>query len=271
MFTSATAIVLSCLAGVLSCIVSLCKLVDMRRQNHKPARHEFTRSAEGGVLAGLASRKAPVFSAKSTEKVARLADVIDSMHTGDVILFSGRGVFSYLIRIASWSPMSHAAMVLRDHAGHVFVAEVVEKFPWFTNGWDKGGFRITRVEDYVADNPGQVYWAPVAPEYNYPLKFNRAAVARFIHESHGLSYGWLGIGYQLLTKAPFLRILTYLITWRDLDKEWNGRPPYCSWWDTLAAMVGGQDPTPGLAPQLTTPAEIERSKLWSSEKVALIP
>ncbi len=272
MFTAATATIVAVLAGVLSCIVSLCKLagVDRKRQKAR-GTHQFTRSLEGGdQIAGVASREAPVFSATSREKVARLADILPQMHTGDLFLFSGRKWHSYLIRIASWSPISHVGMIFKDHTGAIFVAEVVERMKFGNWKIDKGGFQLVPIEKYVNAYPGQAYYAPVAPEYDRPVMFNRGRAALAIGRAMNWQYGWFGILYQLTTKLPFIRIATYLLTWRKLDEPWESKPPFCSWAVNLWAQSAGQDPTPCLAPQLTSPAEIERSKLWG-EKTALVP
>jgi hypothetical protein len=216
-----------------------------------------------------------MFAAKTFELVARLRDVIDQIHTGDALLFSGRLPHSYLNRIACWTRMSHSAMAYRDTHGKVWAAEVIERFHIERVGWwfrvNLGGFRMVPIEDYVAKFPGQLYWARLAPEFDKPVEFNRQLCRNAIDASVRWRYGWCGIGFQVLTKTPFIRVLTYLLSWRNIDASWNTtRPPFCSWAVSEWATRAGQDPTPRLAPQLTTPAEIERSKLWS-EPIALLP
>lgn len=222
----------------------------------------------------FARRPSPAFAPTDIEEVAFLDHVIDDIRTGDLFLFMGTAIHSYINRIADWSRFSHAMMARRDSHGKVWVAEVVERTKLGWRGWrptaDLGGFREVPLTDYVKDHPGQVYWSKVAHEYDKPALFNRERVAEAIRASEKWSYGWSGIGLNLLTKMPFVRIVTYLLTWRNIDRAWDGRPPFCSWAVSIWATVAGQDPTPCLAPQLTTPACIERSKLWG-KKVALVP
>lgn len=226
--------------------------------------------------AAVFRRDAVPMSSGEYEITARLDDVIDKIHTGDVLLFSGKALHSYINRIACWTRMSHCGMAYRDsHTKEVYFAEVVERLKIIRTGWrfrvDKGGFRKVLLREYVEKYPGQVYWGPVAEVYDHPESFNRIAAHAAIDSSKAWSYGWLGILFQIRCKTPFLRIVTYVRHWRDIDKAWDkGCPPFCSWAVSLWATIAGQDPTPRLAPQLTTPAEIERSKLWD-EPIALIP
>lgn len=259
-------------AALVALVFGCAKFVDWRRQK-KGAVNPPTASLHGDQQ--YATRPAPMMSSERHESVARYNHIADDLHTGDVFLFSGRALHSYLIRIPTWSRMSHCGMIYRDHGGKVLVAEVVERFKLHRNGWrfsiDKGGFNLTPLLGYVLANPGQCYVGKVAEEYDRPDKFNRTAAREAIDASKHWAYGYLGIAFQILTKLPFLREIAYFWTWKNIDTAWDKKfPPFCSWADSIWATIAGQDPTPCLAPQLTTPAEIERSKLWGT-KVALVP
>jgi hypothetical protein len=261
------------LAALVGLFVACAKFVDWRRQKKGAVNPPLAASLHEDQQ--YATRAAPCMASESREPVTRYHHIADDLHTGDLFLFSGRALHSYLIRIPTWSRMSHCGMIYRDHGGKVLVAEVVERLKLRRNGWrfsiDKGGFNLTPLIDYVRKNPGQCYVAKVATEYDRPDKFNRTAARSAIDASANWSYGWLGIAFQLLTKLPLLREIAYLATWKNIDRAWDKRfPPFCSWADSIWATIAGQDPTPCLAPQLTTPAEIERSKLWG-RKVALVP
>lgn len=246
---------------------------DKRRQLKRPGRPMI--AGPVGAEPTFAERDAPLLSRESKEPVAHVDEIESDLHTGDLFLFSGRALHSYLIRIPTWSRMSHAGMIYRDSHSRIMVAEVVERLAIIRDGWrirfDRGGFRFVPLADYVRNHPGQCYVAKVAAEYDRPDRFNRTTVRMAIDASTSWGYGWRGIAFQVLTKLPLLRELAYLRTWRRIDQSWGpSYSPFCSWAVSIWATTGGQDPTPCLAPQLTTPAEIERSKLWG-RKVALVP
>ncbi len=266
-------IIASLLAALISLFVACCKLVDWKR--HKKGVINAPTAAAVGHEQVYATRQAPMFCRDSQEPVTRYDHIANDLKTGDVFLFSGRALHSYLIRIPTWSRMSHCGMIYHDSRGRILVAEVVERLQLCRDGWrfwiDKGGFRLTPLLDYVRKYPGQCYVAKVASEYDRPDKFNRTTARTAIEGSKHWAYGWRGIGFQILTKLPIAREIAYFFTWQDIDKPWDKKfPPFCSWADVIWATLAGQDPTPCLAPQLTTPAEIERSKLWG-RKIALVP
>lgn len=274
---SATTILLlkfvAAIISVVAAVIGLLRKFDKRKQSVGPS---FPPAHMGGAQELTFSlRPSSWISTQEVEPVANLGDVESQLHTGDVFMFSGRAFYSYGIRILTWSRMSHCGMIYRDTHGKVFVAEVVERFKlcWkgLLPGVDKGGFQLVPLRDYVAKHPGQCYVGRLAPEYATPAMFNRALAHAAITSSAGWHYGWPGIGFQLLCRTPFLRVLCYLLTWRRIDSAWGAKySPFCSWAVSVWAQIAGKDPVPCLAPQLTTPADIERSLLWG-KKVALIP
>lgn len=268
----------------LSCLLAVCKFVDWKRQKKCPSRHEYASSQYAAdTIRTLPRRYAALFSKSETEPVAKLWHVLHLMQTGDVLHFSGRKLHSYINRIIRWTRMSHSAMVYVDAAKRVWVAEVVEKFKIERAGWwfriNFGGFQLVPIEDYVTKHPGQLYWGRVSdvygePTYNaagdwIPPKFNRDLAKLAIEGSRHWGYGWACIGLQILMAIPFVKEIHYLRTWRDIGKSWGPtHSPDCSCAVSRWAEGAYQDPVPQLASQLTTPAEIERSKLWD-EPVAL--
>ncbi len=255
---------------------------DRKRQQAAPAPH-LQMAMHGHDVKKLARRKAPLFSKSDDEPVARLSDVIKYMQTGDILDFCGRKFHSYINRIIRWCRSSHSAMVYRDKKDRVWVAEVIENIRIIRNGWrfkvKFGGFRLVRIEDYVAKYSGQLYWARIAdvyanPHYTMdgeviPPLFDRSKAARAIEASTKWGYGWACIGLQILQIIPFVKTIVYLRTWRNIGKNWGpDHAPDCSCAVSIWCEIAGEDPVPQLAAQLTTPAEIERTKL-TDEPIAL--
>lgn len=259
---------------------------DRRRQGVIPKRHAYSSSPLfSKYLLTLPRQQAPICSKSETEPVAYLDQVIHLMKTGDILNFSGCRLHSYVNRIVRWCLSSHSAMVYVDSNEQRWVAEVIERFAIVWHGWkpsiDLGGFRLVRIENYVAKYPGQLYWARIAdiyaePSYTVdgkviPPRFNRLKAAAAIEASKSLGYGWGCIGLQIVQQVVIVREIVYLRTWRNLNKNWAAtHSPDCSCIVSLWCEAAGEDPVPGLAAQLTTPAEIERTKL-TEEGVALVP
>lgn len=258
---------------------------DRKRQSVRPTRHEYSSSPlNSHFLTKLPRRQSSLFARSATEPVARLSEVISRMQTGDILDFCGRKPHSYINRIARWCRSSHSAMVYVDASGNRWVAEVVERLSIIWNGWkpsiDFGGFRLVRIESYVAKYPGQLYWARIADIYamsGYTIdgrvispRFDRAKAAAAIEASRTWGYGWGCIGLQIIQVVPLVNVAVYLATWKSINTAWAAtHASDCSCAVSLWCEAAGEDPVPGLAAQLTTPAEIERTKL-TDEPVALV-
>lgn len=276
MITSATVLIASFVAALLSGLVSLCKLVDWRRQKVKPRRHEYGSFREAqyniadshDLMRWLPTRLRPMFSGDcgndkgaAIEKVAKLSDVAALMKTGDGGVQSGTAPWSYLIRIADYSTDSHAWMVYRDDEGL-----------WVADSREGSGVAKRSLFEEVAKYPGQLYWAQIAPEFRD--RYNRDAVAAAIAaDIEGqVQYGWSGIILLTVLRLPVLRVLAYLLkvsSWGWLQPYFERRQ-FCSQKETNWMRAGSLDPVPGRDAQLVVPQDIRQSMAFV-DWVALVP
>ncbi|MGD9635707.1 MAG: hypothetical protein AB7G28_26355 [Pirellulales bacterium] len=208
------------------------------------------------MAAELPRRKRP--TAFSTP-AASLQDVAHLMNDGDLLPFSGRRPFSWSIRIATASVVSHVGLVVIGDDGQPQVGEVVEG----------AGGRTMPLAEAVAAHPGQWYWAP-ALRSRFPEYDGRQAAASMLRMV-GSGYGYIAVLREAMWFLPILRELSYLRHVKNLDSAFNGGAVFCSTAVSLAATDGGVDPCPGRAPQWTTPQDCWQSWLWSPTKTALYP
>ena len=195
-------------AAALSCVVSLVKLIDRRRQRLIPSHGEFSQVLGAGhdLLEFLPRRRAPVFASTPTEKVARYRDVAPIIRTGDVLLFSGRTFLSYIIRIFTFSTVSHVGLALRDEGGL-----------WVVDSCEGKGVTKRLLADEIKRWPGQWYFAEIATGHR--THYSRKSVAAGAQAMIGQQYGWIAIAVQAVLHAPVLRELA--IT-RDVSRNNTG-------------------------------------------------
>lgn len=268
MITTTTALIASFCAAVLSCIVSLVRLIDRKRQRKVPTRHEFNKatlmaaaaagSSKQPLLASqeipTAERPAPMMSGHQKERCARLSDVAPLMQSGDPGLFSGRSVFAIIVRILGYTDKSHAWMVDRDDEGL-----------WIIDACAGRGVSRRSLAEEVAKFPGQLYWSRIAWPYRQHYKGQRAVEAA--RKLLGAKYGWLAIVFQVVIHTPIIRTIAYATT---LDRLLSAALRFCSGLLKDNMKIGGIDPVPGRAAALVTPQDIAQS-LAAEEWIALLP
>lgn len=86
------------------------------------------------------------------------------MKTGDVLLFSGAGLISNLIKFATGSPWSHVAMVMVDER-YDFVTSLesttLSVVPDLTTGRPMKGVQLVPLSQRIETYEGEVAWRPV--------------------------------------------------------------------------------------------------------------
>jgi hypothetical protein len=238
--------------------------IDRKRQKCVPARHEFMLPVKGtldgseltlskAVLS--ADRPAPLFSGGKTEKVARLSDVEHLLEPGDLGVFSGRAIFSFVVRFLGYTSISHAWLVDRKADGKLYVIDSCE------------GKGVTHrlLSDEVAKYPGQYYVSRIA--WPYRRHYKRLAAMGWARSMLGNKYGYLSIVFQAVIHTPFIRVLAYMLN----AARWVANAlPYCSGFDLIACREGRLDLVPGRDPALTNPQDIFQS-LAAEEWIALVP
>lgn len=266
MISATTALICTIAAGILSCVVSLFKLIDRKRQRKVPlptlrrtAQPATAATSLAAIAAGqeidAAERAAPLMAGKSRERAAKLSDVAPLMQPGDPGLFSGRSIFAFIVRILGYTDKSHAWMVDRDDDGKL----------WIVDTCAGCGMNRRPLADEVAKYPGQLYWSRIAWPYRQHYKRELAvAAARALV---GQKYGWLAIAFQVVIHTPFIRTLAYATT---LDRCLKASLRFCSGVLKDNMSIGELDPVPGRAAALCTPQDIAQS-LVAEEWIALLP
>lgn len=243
---------LSLLGAGLSCLLATCKFVDWRRQKKCPAmQHGFSM---GASASSLPIRRAPAMAGQKFEHVAKFSDVARFIRTGDGGKYSGRRIFSYIVRFLSFSDASHWWVPLVDDEGI-----------WIVDSCEGRGVTKRLLCDEVKAHPGQYSWAPIASEFQ--REYNRDAVAKGLLADVGMPYGWGGIFLQFLIHCPILREIAYLTS---IDKLFLNLKPFCSGFGLIKTRLGRIDPVKGREPQLVVPQEMAQSPVYG-EWVALVP
>jgi len=267
MLTAAATTVLlwaaSLAAALLSCAVSIARLIDRRRQSHVPSAVSCFATANGAMHVEtrqppLMAGREPCCGEESSELVAHFSDVAHKMKTGDGLKFSGRTPWGYTIRGSDYSDASHYGTVRKDAEGLLWVVDSCEHV----------GVGKRLLADDVANWPGQWYWAPIRREFSGD--YDRDAVGEFLDNAvaSNVQYGWGGIVLQFLLHTPVVRGLVYasgIAGWKRFTDR-----PFCSMFGAQAMRAGQLDPVPGRAAQLITPQDMAQSMAFG-EWVALVP
>lgn len=279
MITVSTAAVLfaaTLAAAVLSCAVSVIKLIDRRRQRVRPTSREMAAAGAGMTLREfvrwLPRRRAPCMAATETEKVARYQDVAHLIRNGDPMAFSGRSFMGLAIRCIEYGDKSHVDLAERTDEGELNLIGALE---------GEGVTRRSLFED-VKGWPGQVYWGVVHPALD--RDYDRTAAVAFASKHIGMSYGYVSLAFQALIHLPLMRELTFAVgrllwnvpaTWAavcavGLDKWAAKLTPYCAGFVNEAVAAGGLTLVARRPHYLVGPQDVNQSPAIV-EWVALTP
>lgn len=177
-----------------------------------------------------------------------LAEAVDDIRDGDLLLFRGRGALARLIGVAGRSEYSHAARAVW-WGNDLFCCEVREL---------RGGRAVT-LESQVQRFPGLIDVFEVNPSARW-REYDRRGAVRFMRRLAGCDYGYLGVLQAALRHLPLWR---FLVSPDSDDKRAPDQPPFCSQASTMADRIGGGvDPVPHLADRLTEPADLARSPFF---------
>lgn len=275
MITATTIWVVSVLAAVLSCIVSITKLINRRRQLKVPSLslREYRYSDSIGPIANLFQRKPPLMSGKQHEHVAVFSEISPMFQTGDLISFSGRTLFGYSIRGFTYSDKSHIGIMLvvtsanKDEVARI-LGITLEEGTYIVDSCEGMGVTVRDFHQEVKDYPGQYYWHATAKEFRYLYKREKIAVAALTAVRNNTKYGWAGVILQFILHFPILRTLAYAIGFASC-KRFTQRP-FCSMGATTWIRASSVDPVPGRDAQLIVPQELCQSMLFP-EGIALLP
>lgn len=89
----------------------------------------------------------------------RYSDIRDQLQTGDVVLFSGRGFFSWLIQVFTNSNWSHVGMVVKlpeYDTVLLFESTTLSKTKGFFTGKTKEGVQLVSLSSRIKDYNGKV-------------------------------------------------------------------------------------------------------------------
>ena len=251
---------LKCVAAVLACLYGIVKLIwfqDRRRQLTLPSRHEFASSIitnDHDYEAFLPRRLAPAFASQRMEKVARFSDVAGLIKTGDVLLFSGRTFWSYIIRIATFSSISHVGIAVVDDEGI-----------WVVDSSEGVGVTKRLLFDDIKAYPGQWYHAQIATGHR--TAYSRKSVYGAALAMVGNKYGWWGIAVQTVIHLPILRELAYF---GGIDRWFAQLLPFCSAAVVKLCRIGHLELVRARDAALCTPQDVFQSPSIC-EPIALIP
>jgi hypothetical protein len=170
----------------------------------------------------------------------KLSDALPDIKTGDVVLFSGRGLWSWLIQVRTRSVYTHAGVVLRLKAnGHerVSVLEALEP----------GGVRLHPLDRYVEAGETVDWYEVTDPAVN------REAVASFALKQWGKRYAWRQVFWSFSRLAWLVRRLLGRPL-RDVDPQrW-----FCSELVAAALAYAGCRTEEGIVPVETAPGDVAR-------------
>ena len=167
---------------------------------------------------------------------------------GDLLLYRGKGLIAWLIKVAGRGEYSHAAMI--GWNGSRPMCLEVREFK---------GARAVTLESQVKRNSGRILVR--GPKLQLAEARCSAAV-QYMWNLTGCGYGWWGILLAGLTHLPFVRCFRRPST--D-DKMHSERPPFCSQAVAAAYRSVGYDPVPHLSDRYTEPNDLWRSAMFQDK------
>lgn len=253
--TTAILWIASLLAAITAIAANIARLVDRKRQRLAPTRHEYTGCAD--PVDNLPKRAAPILAGRKMDRVARWSDIAQLIQTGDLISFSGRTLFAYVIRAFTYSDKSHVGVAVVDDEGI-----------WIVDSCEGLGVTKRLLHDDVRAYPGQYYWHQASKEFRYRYKREKIAASAMQAVGANVQYGWAGIILQFILHCPVLRTFAYLLGFASCSRF--TKRPFCSMAATNWIRTSSVDPVPGRDSQLIVPQELCQSMLFP-EGVAILP
>jgi len=177
-----------------------------------------------------------------------LSQYASTIRDGDLLLFRGRGIVSWLIGIAGRSAYTHAAKAVW-WGDLLFCCEVREL---------KGGRAVT-LESQVRKHAGLIDVFETNPSNRWK-EYDRRGAIQTMRRLAGCDYGYFGVLQAALRHLPLWRFLVR----PDMDDmRITNQPPFCSEACAMADRIGGRvDPVPHLADRVTEPADLARSPFY---------
>lgn len=187
---------------------------------------------------------------------------------GDVLLFRGRGFWSYFIKKAAEGRYSHVGLASSHGTNGDRIWECVEFREW------KGG-RSVNLSTYLSRYEGEVdVYRPSSAKRAYvfnternevipvTIGLNAKAVTNIMRKMTGLPYGWKRIMLLAQMKMPLLRFFYSIDSISD-DSIKDLIYPICSTAVAYSFAKTGFDLVHNRADSATEPSDIARSPLLS--------
>lgn len=154
----------------------------------------------------------------------------DRILPGDIIAFSGHGLPSNVVKVATDSAISHVGIVLRSQFRDAELAhEMMEAMPIEGNF----GVIIRDLRDRIAEQPkGYIWWLPLAKSVRRRL--NVAAMQSFLLAQHGKAYDVIQALKAGLDSIEQIPILGSLVENPEDHTAW-----FCSELATAGLKAGG--------------------------------
>ena len=174
----------------------------------------------------------------------KFSEVSDQIKTGDILLFQGHGLFSWLIKLRTRSVYSHAGIVQRIKTnGHsrVWVIEALEPF----------GVRLFPLQRYLLNGDDIDWYQIVDPNVS------GEKIADYAIEQVGDHYSFRGLFYGFTTFGRFLRSIAALHKASKLAR-WSPKNWFCSQLVAKAAANAGFKSDEGKVPIETGPGDLAR-------------
>jgi len=193
-------------------------------------------------------------------------DAKELLSEADVLLFRGKGIWSYFIKRASEGRYSHVGLATAHGANGSKIWECVE----FK---ENIGGRIVNLENYIDlyDGKIDVYRASdIKKIYNLEnnsietnkIILKKKKITNTMRNMTGLPYGWKRIAWMAQRKVPFLRWVYNIESVTD-DENKDLVYPVCSTAVAYSFAKNGYDLVHNRADMATEPSDISRSPLLS--------
>lgn len=172
-------------------------------------------------------------------------DVRNGIKNGDVLLYKGRGIISYLIKKCTYSEYSHAGLAVWWNE-RLMVMEAVGK-----------GVIVTPLSTNVENYHGDVDWFRCKQEVS---DADRLKMIQFAQMELGKSYSRLAIlriAFRIFLKCPF----------SENDTFYTSKRLFCSFYVAAAYNLIDLDLKQNKADHFTTPDDIGRSPLLKIDGV----